>query len=179
MYDHISDPPILDAGLCTLRPVRPSDAGPFAMYAGDERVAKMTRTIPHPFPPGAAEAYLATAMKPGGSADIWVLDGSAQERSEFMGMVMLDRLDRAQSEISVWIPPAFWNAGLGSAALACILRENPHEDKTLFAEVFQDNPGAARVLTNAGFGYLGDAEQVSVARGTTVPTWTYSRALTP
>ncbi|MFN3282326.1 MAG: GNAT family N-acetyltransferase, partial [Tabrizicola sp.] len=33
------------------------------------------------------------------------------------------------------------------------------------------------VLANAGFQYLGDAESFSVARGVTVPTWTYIRKL--
>ena len=47
----------------------------------------------------------------------------------------------------------------------------------MFASVFQDNPASARVLTNCGFEYLGDAESFSVARGATVPTWTYSRKL--
>ncbi len=47
---------------------------------------------------------------------------------------------------------------------------NPLEDETYFASVFQDNPGSARVLTNAGFDYLGDAEAYSVARGAKLAT---------
>jgi len=43
--------------------------------------------------------------------------------------------------------------------------------------VFQDNPVSARVLTNSGFTYLGDAESYCVARGGMVPTWTYARTL--
>jgi RimJ/RimL family protein N-acetyltransferase len=54
---------------------------------------------------------------------------------------------------------------------------NPLDDKTMFAEAFQDNPRSARVLTNAGFQYLGDAESFSVARNARVPTWTYIRKL--
>jgi RimJ/RimL family protein N-acetyltransferase len=47
----------------------------------------------------------------------------------------------------------------------------------MFASVFQDNPASARVLTHCGFEYLGDAESYSVARESTVPTWTYLRKL--
>jgi RimJ/RimL family protein N-acetyltransferase len=54
---------------------------------------------------------------------------------------------------------------------------NPLQNKTIFGSVFQDNPGSARVLTNAGFEYLGDAEAFSVARGAKVPTWTYLKRL--
>ncbi|MEM6906013.1 MAG: GNAT family N-acetyltransferase, partial [Pseudomonadota bacterium] len=41
-----------------LRPLRPSDAGPMTLYCGDERLARMTASIPHPYPPGAASAYI-------------------------------------------------------------------------------------------------------------------------
>ena len=42
---------VIPAGRFVLRPVRKSDAGLFAMYAGDRRVAEATRSIPHPLPP--------------------------------------------------------------------------------------------------------------------------------
>ena len=58
-----------------------------------------------------------------------------------------------------------------------LIAANPHGCEALFAQVFQDNPASARVLTNCGFQYLGDAETFSVARGANVPTWTYSRKL--
>ena len=45
------------AGRFVLRPAQKSDAGLFAMYAGDKRVAEGTQSIPHPLPPGAAEAF--------------------------------------------------------------------------------------------------------------------------
>ena len=62
-----------------------------------------------------------------------------------------------------------------TAAVQALIAANPHNAKTLFAEVFQESPGSARVLTNSGFTYLGDAEAYSVARDRMVPTWTYTR----
>ncbi len=41
-----------------LRPLRASDAGPITLHASDERVARMTAAIPHPYPPGAADAFI-------------------------------------------------------------------------------------------------------------------------
>jgi RimJ/RimL family protein N-acetyltransferase len=160
-----------------LRPVRRSDAGLFHLYAGDRRVAEATRSIPHPLPPGAAEAFVARAMKPGGEEDVWVMDGTASGLPEVLGVISLKRIDRGQSEIGYWVAPAFWNGGIASQAVQAIMAANPQGCRTVFASVFQDNPGSARVLTNAGFEYLGDAESYSVARGARVPTWTYLRKL--
>jgi RimJ/RimL family protein N-acetyltransferase len=161
------------AGRFVLRPVRRSDAGLFALYAGDKRVAEGTRSIPHPLPPGAAEGFVARAMAGKSDEDIWVMDGAASGLAEVLGVISLKRMDRGQSEIGYWVAPAFWNTGLASEAVRALVEANPQANCAVFAEVFQDNPGSARVLTNCGFEYLGDAESYSVARGALVPTWTY------
>jgi len=161
----------------TLRPVRTSDAGLFALYAGDQRVAQATQGIPHPLPPGAAEAFVTRAMAVVGEEDIWVMDGTRAALPEVLGVISLKKMDRDQSEVAFWVAPAFWNHGIASEAVGALVAANPQANCTMFAEAFQDNPGSARVLTNAGFQYLGDAESFSVARGATVPTWTYIRKL--
>ncbi len=173
---------VITAGRFTLRPVRKSDAGLFAMYAGDRRVAEATRSIPHPLPPGAAENFVTRSMSPKGGENVWVLDGSATGLAEVLGVISLKPMDeekfnRGQSEIGYWVAPAFWNTGFASEAVRALVTANPQRNRTIFAEVFQDNPGSARVLTNAGFQYLGDAETFSVARNSRVPTWTYLRKL--
>lgn len=169
--------PALAAERFVLRPLRMSDAGLIEMYTSDRRVAEGTRTIPHPLPPGATEAFLGRVLTDGWGEDIWVMDGSELGHAEVLGLVSLIRMEREQSEIKYWVAPAFWNTGYASEAVAAIVAANPHRARTLFAEVFQDNPGSARVLTNCGFEYLGDAEAYSVARGTTAPTWTYLRKM--
>ncbi|MES2143732.1 MAG: GNAT family N-acetyltransferase [Pseudomonadota bacterium] len=165
------------AGRFVLRPMRRSDAGLCAMYAGDRRVAEATRSIPHPLPPGAAEAFVERAMKGETKGSIWVMDGSSTGLSEVLGVISLKPVDLGQSEIGYWVAPACWNTGIASEAVRALVEANPLANRTIFAEVFQDNPGSARVLTNAGFQYLGDAETFSVARGARVQTWTYLRKL--
>ncbi len=179
--DILPDGQIL-AGRFVLRPVRASDVGLIAHFAGDKRVAEATQNIPHPFPPGAAEAYVARAMKHERPGSVWVMDGTMSGLSELLGVISLKPMEvkagrSGQSEIAYWVAPAFWNTGIASEAVRAVIAANPLEDSTYFAEVFQDNPGSARVLTNAGFQYLGDAEAFSVARNAMVPTWTYVRKL--
>lgn len=158
-----------------LRPVRRSDMGLYAMYAGERRLAEATRAIPHPLPPGAAEAFVTRAAREGGDEDIWVMDGVTAGLPEMLGVISLRKMDRGQSEVEFWVAPAFWNIGIASEAVNALVAANPQKNKTIFAEVFQDNPGSARVLAHAGFQYLGDAESFCVARGVCVPTWTYVR----
>ncbi|AQS48660.1 MULTISPECIES: GNAT family N-acetyltransferase [Thioclava] len=178
MYQEtISTQPVIETERFVLRPLRRSDAGLIEMYSGDKRVAEGTRAIPHPLPPGTAENFITRAQADDRVEDVWAIDGSRHGMGELLGVVSLTRLDDDQSEIGYWVGPGFWNTGLASEAVAAIIEANPHKSRTLFAEVFQDNPGSARVLTNSGFEYLGDAESWSLARGRHVPTWTYLRKM--
>jgi RimJ/RimL family protein N-acetyltransferase len=178
MYEEVlTAQPIIQAERFVLRPLRKSDAGLMAMYTADKRVAQGTRAIPHPLPPGATEAFIARAMADKRTEDVWAIDGSDQGLAELLGVVSLTRLEENQSELGYWIGSGFWNAGFASEAVAALLAANPHGSRTLFAEVFQDNPGSARVLTNSGFEYLGDAECYCLARDSRVPTWTYLKKM--
>ncbi|MBM7067611.1 GNAT family N-acetyltransferase [Actibacterium sp. 188UL27-1] len=178
--DTLTKQPVIVAARVTLRPLRASDKGLLEMYAGDKRVASFTRSIPHPLPPGAAEALIRKATADDRVEDIWAMDGSDAGLGELVGLIALERMEagkRRQSEIAYWVAPAMWNSGLASEALGALVQANPQECDTIFGEVFQDNPGSARVLTNAGFEYLGDAEAYCVARGGKVQTWTYLKKL--
>ncbi|MEP4198036.1 MAG: GNAT family N-acetyltransferase [Aliishimia sp.] len=161
-----------------LRPLRKSDKGLIQLYGGDERVARMTSSIPHPMPPGLIEDFIARAMAEDRNEDVWAMDASKSGGGELMGLFALERMDRNQSEVGYWVAPAFWNGGLARDAVQALVDANPLDNSTIFASVFQDNPASAKVLTHCGFEYLGDAETFSVARDTTVPTWTYLKKLT-
>jgi len=175
--DQIINQPVVETDRFDLRPLRRSDKGLIELYTSEERVARMTKSIAHPLPPGTTEAFIARAMADDRSEDIWAVDGTKFGGSEVMGLISLQKLDRDQSEVSYLIAPVYWNTGLASEAVEALVLNNPIGSATMFAAVFQDNPASARVLTHCGFAYLGDAESFSVARDSTVPTWTYSRKL--
>lgn len=160
-----------------LRPLRQSDMGLIEYYAGDPRVASMTTSIPHPLPPGSTEAFVARAMAPERTEDVWAMDGTKADGPEVMGLISVERLDRDQSEVGYWVAPGFWNTGLASDAVRALVDANPLRSATMFGSVFQDNQASARVLTNCGFEYIGDAEAFSVARNAKVATWTYLKRL--
>jgi len=175
--DQTLNQPLIETERFVLRPLRKSDEGLLAHYTSDERVARMTSSIPHPLPPGATQAYVERSMAKDRHEDIWAIDGTRDGGAELKGVIGLKRMDRNQSEVGYWIAPVFWNTGLASEALKALVDANPLNNAAMFGSVFQDNPASARVLIHSGFEYLGDAETYSVARGASVPTWTYSRKL--
>ncbi|MCQ0092831.1 GNAT family N-acetyltransferase [Roseovarius sp. M141] len=169
--------PVITAGLYDLRPMCPSDAGLMTLYTSDLRVAQTTSSIPHPLPPGTTEAFIDRSMAEDRIEDAWAIDGTRAESGALVGVISLTRLDVDQSEIGYWVAPLFWNSGVASAAVSALIAANPQKCRTIFATVQQGNPASARVLTNCGFTYLGDAETYCLARGFAVPTWTYCRKL--
>ena len=177
MHEKIIDQPVIEAERCHLRPLRQADIGPIGMFAGDERVARMTTSIPHPLPPGATEAFYKRAVAEDRAEHVWVMDATKSGGAGLKGLISLKEVDEDQSEVGYWVAPAFWNTGVASRAVTALLNANPLHSRTVFATVFQDNAPSARVLTNCGFEYLGDAEKFSVARGANVPVWTYLKKL--
>ena len=179
--DRITGQPVITAERVVLRPLQASDAGLITLYAADKRVANATRHLPHPLPPGTAEAFIRGSHSENRREDVWAIDGTAAGMGELVGIVALGKMERddgrKQSEVRYWVAPAMWNTGIASEAVQAMVEANPQGCDTLFAEVFQDNPISARVLTNAGFEYLGDAEAHCVSRGSNVPTWTYLKKI--
>ena len=168
---------VIETERFTLRPLRKSDVGLLELYSSDKRIARSTTSIPHPLPPGSTEAFISRVTSDAETEVVWALDGSANGHAELIGVIGLNCIERDQAEIGYWVAPAFWNTGFASEAVNALLAANPIGCKTIFAEVFQDNPASARVLTNAGFEYIGDAETHSVARGANVETWTYIKKM--
>lgn len=172
------DQPTIETGRLVLRPVRRSDMGLIELYAGDRRVAEMTTTLPHPLPPGTADNFVTRALAGEGDAVLWVMDASRAGLDEVVGLIDLTPMDRRQAEIGYWVAPVVWNTGLATEAVRALMEANPLGSAQTFGKTFQDNPASARVLTNSGFDYIGDAEAYCVARGAVLPMWTYIRQMT-
>lgn len=183
MTSHLSDliraQSVIPTDRFELRPLRRSDMGPIEQFGADRRVAEMTTSIPHPLPPGTAEAFVTRAMDGSAGEVVWAMDASRSGLGELIGVISLTPMDRNQSEIGYWVAPVAWNTGLASEAVGAMVAANPLGNATLFASVFQDNPASSRVLMRAGFEYIGDAETHAVARGANVATWTYLRRMAP
>ena len=160
-----------------IRPLSLSDVTKVEMYVRDIRLARSSGTIPHPLTPDFVKDFIEKSMSDETSLDAWGIEYEESGRADLIGVVSLNRLDRSQSEIAYWVIPAIWNTGVATEAVKAFIEFNPQDCKTIFGSVFQDNPASSRVLINAGFEYIGEAESFSVARSAMVTTWTYIKKL--
>lgn len=156
-------PELLETERLTLRRPRLSDAGPMTMYAGDLRVAQMLTRLPHPYPPGAAEAFIARSLRDASSEHVWVMDALKIDGPEFIGVISVKHRD-GEAELGYWVGPPFWNTGYASEAAGAVVAAAREVGlSTLRAQVVEENEASAHVLTNAGFSETGVGEDFGIA----------------
>lgn len=148
----MNDFPLSDA-LVLLRRFTPQDAPAVQAFAGDAAVASTTLNIPHPYPPGAAEAWIAThdAAFAQDTGAIFAVTARAQGTLVGSISVTLDPAHR-HGEIGYWIGRPFWGHGFATAALHllvehCFSRLELHR---VYAHHMARNPASGRVMEKAG-----------------------------
>lgn len=175
MLDRPPLAPRIEAGRLALRPPKPADAALIDLYLGDPRVARMLTAVPHPYPPGAAEALIERALAGRRAGPLYVMDASGAGGPEFVGLVFVNR-GGAESEFSLGycVGPPFWNTGYATEAVRAVV-EHLFEvgAAAITAVVFHDNATSARVLIRLGFAYEGEGETFCAARGGVAPVWRY------
>ena len=150
-----------------LRPLRASDAGPITLHASDERVARMTISIPHPFPPGAAEAFIEGTHSGRRGEDVWAIDATPSDGEELIGVI---GYQPGAGELGYWVGPPYWNAGYATEAVLALVAHlfAARTREQIDAHVFADNAASTAVLMKAGFREIGRSDNFSIARGEVV-----------
>ena len=158
----------LETERLTLRPFTIAGAPALAAQCGLWEVARMTSRIPHPYPDGLAERWIASqdAAREAGTE----LAFRIALAGDLVGGISLDRQPDGDYEFGYWIAPSHWGRGLASEAARRIVRFAFDElgvDR-LSSRYFVDNPASGRVLEKCGFGYTGQETRWSEARGNQV-----------
>lgn len=162
-------PDVIETERLTLRRPRPSDAGPMRHYAGDFRVAKQLTRVPHPYPPGAAEAFIERSLADRTAEHVWVMDATKSDGAEFIGTIGLQR-KKGEVILGYWVGPPFWNTGYASeAATAVVEAARAAGCARITSGVVETNEASAHVLVNAGFRETGPGEAYGVAVGAMMP----------
>ncbi|HLZ84364.1 MAG TPA: GNAT family N-acetyltransferase, partial [Caulobacteraceae bacterium] len=98
--------PTLSTLRLTLRPLRPGDAPAICRLVDDPGVAAMTTSIPHPFPDGAAEAFIERMAQVEPEREgVFALETASDG---FIGMLGFHPDDRGAVEVGYWLGRPFW-----------------------------------------------------------------------
>ena len=141
-----------------LRPFRPSDATDVQRLAGAFEVADMTMTVPHPYPEGAAEAWISMhepAWNAGVLATFAITD---RANGALVGAVGFGiKPEHLLAELGYWIGVPYWNRGYASEASRALLDFGFSQLALhrIQARHFLRNPASGRVMQKIGMTYEG------------------------
>lgn len=151
--DPVGDYPLIETLRLRLRPFAPADAPDVRRLAGVREVAETTARIPHPYPEGAAEAWIATHGAEWTARRQLVLAITPRETGELAGAVGLSLQPEHESgELGYWLGVPYWGHGFATEAAAALVdfafrRLALHRVQ---ARHFARNRASGRVLLRAG-----------------------------
>jgi len=137
-----------------LRPFDLSDAPAVQKLAGAREVAYNTLLIPHPYPDGAAEAWISKPRNENELSFAIVLRESGELAG---GISMIVNRDHQRAEIGYYIGVAHWGHGYATEAGRALVRHGFEEMalNRVHAEHFTRNPASGRVLQKIGMRHEG------------------------
>ena len=161
--------PVLDTLRLLLRPVEIFDSLDIQKSAGKREIADTMISLPHPYPIGGAERYIARMQKER-EADIsvaYIIEKKVE--NEFCGLIELRDIDHEhlQGELSFWLAREAWGQGYMSE-VAQVLVQYGFEMlnlNRLYAYHMLRNPATGRVLEKNGFRQEGLLRQRVQKRG--------------
>ncbi len=143
-----------------LRPFAIADAVEVQRLAGDRDIASTTLRIPHPYPKGEAEAWIASHARDFQEKKNLQLAILLAEGAPLIGAIGLGITEEARrGEIGYWIGKAYWGKGYGTEAAQEMLRYGFEVLglNRIVAHHLARNPASGRVLEKLGMqreGYL-------------------------
>ena len=149
----MADQPTLRSTRLLLRPLALLDAPAVQSLAGTAAVADTTLRIPHPYPDGAAETWIASLTPEWESGSGATFAITERDRECLVGVVGLTISEqRTTAELGYWIGQPYWNRGYATEAAQTLLDWGMvalHLDR-IMARHFVRNPASGRVLQKIG-----------------------------
>lgn len=146
--------PVLETERLILRPFALSDAKEVQRLCGDFAVADTTLNIPHPYPDGAAEAFIGSQLTSYEKGDGVLFAITLKESGHLVGGMGLSVTKRCRrAELGYWIGKPFWNQGYATEAGRAVIKFG-FEDWSLHkieSSYLSRNPASGRVMQKLGF----------------------------
>jgi RimJ/RimL family protein N-acetyltransferase len=150
--------PVLETARLRLRPFTLGDAADVQRLAGDRAVAENTLTVPHPYPDGAAEAWIGTHAEGWAAGRLVVYAVAEASAGALVGAVGLALTPaHAGAELGYWIGREAWGRGYATEAAGALCGHafaalGVHR---IQARHFVRNPASGRVMQKLGMRHEG------------------------
>jgi ribosomal-protein-alanine N-acetyltransferase len=149
--------PTIETERLVLRPFRLEDASEVQRLCGAREIAAGTLTIPHPYPDGVAEAWIAGHAE---AFDRGVVELAIEARMDaaLVGAIGLNlEREHERAELGYWIGVPYWRRGYATEAGQAML-DYAFTERGLnraYAFHFTNNAASGRVLQKIGMKHEG------------------------
>jgi len=154
--------PLIETARLALRPFVMADAPAVQRLAGAWEVANTSLNMPHPYPDGAAEAWIARHPEQLASGEAITYAITLRCTAELMGSIALYVTARFHhGELGYWIGMPYWNHGYMTEAAGAVLKYG-FEALSLhriLARHITRNPASGRVMQKIGMTFEGVQRQ--------------------
>ncbi|NWG16704.1 MAG: GNAT family N-acetyltransferase [Chloroflexi bacterium] len=154
--------PALETERLLLRQLEMADAPAIQELAGHPAIAATTLSIPHPYPDGAAEAWIRGTHESFERGEDYVFAIIRKSSGVFLGTIRLGiQTEHQRGELGYWIGKPYWGQGYATEAVSRVIRFGFLERQLnrIHASYFTTNPASARVMQKAGMKYEGILRQ--------------------
>jgi [ribosomal protein S5]-alanine N-acetyltransferase len=152
--------PPIETERLVLRPFTLADAPEVRRLAGAREIAAGTLTIPHPYPPGAAEEWITRQLQPervsAGHGPTFAMERRGD--GALLGAVGLNVVrEHDRAELGYWVGKPYWGEGYATEAARAVVRYGFEELalNRIYAFHFTNNPASGRVLQKLGMTHEG------------------------
>lgn len=115
--------PVIDCGVCTLRPWRRTDRAALLRHANNRNIWRNLRDrFPHPYDDTAATDWLAFAATDPAPEGVWAIEVGG-EAIGGLGVERQPDIGRGSAEVGFWLAEPFWGRGFASAAVQNVAAE--------------------------------------------------------
>ena len=168
--------PTLETARLLLRPMTLADAAELYRLVNDIDIARNTMTIPHPYPEGMAEEWIATHQEKFETNTEVVFGIERRDDHAFIGVIGVMPEPHDQAEFGYWIGKEYWNRGYATEAAAAAIG---YAFGTLGVNRveglhFLYNPSSGRVMEKCGMRYEGTLRQARKKWGEYVDVKVYA-----
>jgi RimJ/RimL family protein N-acetyltransferase len=135
-----------------LRALDVLDAPRVAQLAGEREIAEPTGVIPHPYPDGAAAAWIAEQARARAAGREYTYAVASVDQPSLVGAISLRPIAIEHENLGFWIGRPYWGRGYATAAARAViaLAFGLLDVEALNASHLVRNPASGRVMEKCG-----------------------------